>query len=202
MTISDFKRYFNITTVNYDTSAWHHAYFLALNDDGTGGEPGQHAYCGSDCTRYSVTVKNTSDKTNKIHVSANVWRERSYPGTEACSEAVNGSKWHVFSQGTSSRIFQSGEKWFQPFELGPGEEEKFTVEWALHLDGISKDWSVTAWGEVGSVQVTVDNKTSTSFPLVKPDDSRLPADEGADGERTDGEVTDNEAGDNMDEGEE
>ena len=73
------------------------------------------------------------------------------------------------------------------------EEEKFTVEWALHLDGISKDWSVTAWGEVGSVQVTVDNKTSTSFPLVKPDDSRLPADEGADGERTDGEVTDNEA---------
>ena len=207
MTIKDFKRYFNITTVNFDTTNWHHDYFLALNDDGTSGSEGKHGYCGSECTRYTVTVKNTSDKTNKVHVSANTWRERSYPMTDECSEAINGNKWHVFQHGTNTRIFQTGEKWFMPFELGPGDEETFTVEWALGLEGLSRDWSVVAWGEVGSVKVSIEGKTSDHFPMVKADDNSLPADEGQGSERAptnDGEAADNEAEENdkMDEDDE
>ena len=87
-------------------------------------------------------------------------------------------------------------KWFMPFELGPDDEETFTVEWALGLDGISRDWSVVAWGEVGSVKVSIEGKTSAHFPMVKADDSNLPAGEGQGSERT----TDGDAG--GDEGEE
>ena len=44
---------------------------------------------------------------------------------------------------------------------------------------MSKDWSVTAWGEGGDVEVTVEGKgQSASFPHVDQDHSRLPEDEG------------------------
>ena len=81
MTVRDYKKYFDNTTINYDTEGWGYDYFLSLDDNGSRGSSGKHSWCGSRCTRYIATVKNTSSRTNKVHVSANTWRERSYPET-------------------------------------------------------------------------------------------------------------------------
>ena len=62
--------------------------------------------------------------------------------------------------------------------LRPGQEQEYTVELDLSRPGISKDWSVVAWGENGDVEVQIDGmrkSQSSKFPHVKRNDSRLPS---------------------------
>jgi hypothetical protein len=52
----------------------------------------------------------------------------------------------------------------------------------LGREGAANDWSVTAWGEDAEVQVEVIGKGETKrLPSVEKDDSKLPEDEGGDG---------------------
>ena len=81
ITMEQFFDQIYYTSVNYDTEGWHHAHFLALDDDGAGSSRGLFHWCGETCTRYIVTVKNKSNVPNKVHVSANTWHKRSYPYT-------------------------------------------------------------------------------------------------------------------------
>ena len=46
--------------------------------------------------------------------------------------------------------------------------------------GVTKDWSVGAWGENGEVEVRLPGRTSSAFPFVEPDDSLLPVNENGD----------------------
>jgi hypothetical protein len=63
-------------------------------------------------------------------------------------------------------------------EMNPGDEFEYIVEFDMDRQGMSQDWSVTAWGEDGKVQVTVDDMTTSAFPYVEHDDTKLPLDEG------------------------
>ena len=106
--------------------------------------------------------------------------------------------------GGYAKSFHTGEAWIDAFNLGPGEEEEFIIEMALQRDGMSKDWSVTAWGENGSVKVTVGGLTSDSFPYIKRNDSYLPQDEGRSGEQssTESEESEEEASESQESDEE
>ena len=42
---------------------------------------------------------------------------------------------------------------------------------------MSKDWAFTAWGENGPVSVSIQGKTSDTWPEITRDDSQLPSDE-------------------------
>jgi hypothetical protein len=63
-------------------------------------------------------------------------------------------------------------------EMNPGQEFEYTIELDMGRSAMSQDWSVTAWGEDGVVQVTVDDMSTAAFPYVKHDDTQLPMDEG------------------------
>ena len=44
-----------------------------------------------------------------------------------------------------------GVGWHLDIEMNAGEEIEFLVELNWNLRGITKDWSLTAWGEDGGV---------------------------------------------------
>ena len=76
-------------------------------------------------------------------------------------------------------------RWLNEWTFGIDEEIEYWLEFDLDRPGLTNDWSFTAWGENGSVQVTVDGKTSDDFPLLAMDDTSLPPNEGGVGDETD-----------------
>ena len=64
-----------------------------------------------------------------------------------------------------------------PFTLAPGDTAYYTIEMNLQKDNMSKDWAFTAWGENGPLTVGIQGKTSSEWPEIPRDDSKLPSDE-------------------------
>ena len=63
--------------------------------------------------------------------------------------------------------FWNDSRWMDAIEFDVDEVKTYEIELDLDRKGLSKDWSVTAWGESGEVQVTVVGKGNTStFPHV------------------------------------
>ena len=59
-------------------------------------------------------------------------------------------------------IFRTGSRWLPSRVLEPGETQTFTIELDLdYRNGMTKDWSCTAWGENGGIQVSVLGKAAT-----------------------------------------
>ena len=66
-----------------------------------------------------------------------------------------------------------------PIVLTPGEEAEYTLELDLSRQGMTRDWSFTAWGENGTVQVSIPTKgPSKTFPYIYRNDDYLPRTEG------------------------
>ena len=51
------------------------------------------------------------------------------------------------------RAFSSGDGWLPSLEFDAGEEIEVVVEFNFNRRGVTKDWSLTAWGEDGKVEV-------------------------------------------------
>ena len=69
--------------------------------------------------------------------------------------------------GERASSFYSGERWIEPIDLLPGQVQDYIVELNFEARGITKDWSVGAWGEFGEVEVTLPGRTSSSFPFIE-----------------------------------
>jgi hypothetical protein len=94
--------------------------------------------------------------------------------------------------------WRNQNKWLNPVLFDVDEEREVILEWDLERDEMARDWSFTAWGEDGPVEVGIDNKISQSFPYVKKDDSKLPEDEGRTGDgENDGDDDNGEDGDEI-----
>ena len=79
--------------------------------------------------------------------------------------------------GERASSFYSGERWLEPIDLLPGQVQDYIVELNFQAKGITKDWSVGAWGEFGEVEVTLPGRVSSSFPFIEIKDQLLPTDE-------------------------
>jgi hypothetical protein len=67
----------------------------------------------------------------------------------------------------SLQYFDSGSEdaWFDPIRLGPNETRELNILFDWTRINITKDWSATAWGELGDVRVTHnDNIPTTHMP--------------------------------------
>ena len=51
------------------------------------------------------------------------------------------------------RAFSNGDGWLPSLEFDAGEEIEIVAEFNFNRRGVTKDWSVTAWGEKGKVEV-------------------------------------------------
>ena len=74
MDITSYKRNFQLSVINQDTSNWNFDYFLMLDDPST--EKSTEYYC-SGCTKHTITVKNDGPE-QEIYVGAHVWQDRTY----------------------------------------------------------------------------------------------------------------------------
>ena len=128
---------------------------------------GKDRNCGSKCTRHKLTV--ISDVAQHIWVGAHTYRYYSYADGEQCPSHSNDPllaklgkvnanadkrKNMLFNKKTKSATgWEAGDIWFPRMYVNAGE--KFEVEIELNWDrpGVTKDWSVTAWGEEGTVTV-------------------------------------------------
>ena len=77
MPLADFKRDFTQTQVNIDPTDMHSAYFLRLNDDGTGSTACTVNTTSTACRKHVVTV--TSTVAQKLYITGHTWDERMYP---------------------------------------------------------------------------------------------------------------------------
>lgn len=69
MPYADFYRKFETTTITYDVTTWHSAYFLMIDDDGS--NQVKNKYSKGDCPgcfKHSLTIKSTVDQ--KLYVTA------------------------------------------------------------------------------------------------------------------------------------
>ena len=65
----------------------------------------------------------------------------------------------------TARSWEAGDIWLPKLFMSAGESVEFEVEINLERKGVSKDWSVTAWGESGNVTLTHnDGLMSDSLP--------------------------------------
>ena len=72
MSVEDFHKWFESTTVSYDTAGWHTDSFLKL-DDPT--EPnGEEGPCGPKCIRHTIEITSKVEQT--VHVATHTWDER------------------------------------------------------------------------------------------------------------------------------
>lgn len=72
MEFSDFYAKFDDTTITFDVTGWHNAYFLKLNDDGADKDPNaeyDRIKCGGGCFVHQLIVTSKVDQT--IYVTAN-----------------------------------------------------------------------------------------------------------------------------------
>ena len=160
--------------MNYDVEEWYHDYHLTIGDDGSGSTSGRFNWCGSTCTRYTAVITNTANVDNVIHPGIHTWRWRSYAETDKCDQS--GGKAHsMLQQGTlTARSFRNGERWMPVITLGPGDSATYIIELDLNKKGMTKDWSITAWGENGPLEVKVNGKAKQHWPHVDRNDSELP----------------------------
>ena len=77
MAIEDFKTMFESTEISYDTTGMKQAWFLRLNDDGTGAGQCGGTRKGPKCHRHVLTV--TSEVAQTIWISAHSWDVRTLP---------------------------------------------------------------------------------------------------------------------------
>ena len=199
MKIEDYFFDIDYTTVNYDTQNWHHDYFLQLND--VNGPAGSWGFCGAECKRYMVTVRNNSSVSNKIHAGAHMWRKRTYKqdGCETAFTQQNNNEHSIYRIGDNKITKFQGdenEKWLEPLEFAGNTEHTYIVELDLSRDEMSKDWSFTAWGENGAVQVTVNGVDTQHFPYITKNNDLLPEEGSNSGDQTANNAAANAAADN------
>ena len=81
----------------------------------------------------------------------------------------NDRRKHVFfnKKNKSATPWQAGDVWSPRLYVQAGESFTVEVEFNWNRAGITKDWSVTAWGESGPVSVTHDGGIrSDSLPFT------------------------------------
>ena len=65
----------DFTYVNYDTSFWHHSYFMLWDDEAI--QNGETMECGDRCSRHTLSIE--SDVAQRVWIGAHTYRFYTYP---------------------------------------------------------------------------------------------------------------------------
>ena len=168
MSMDEYYDGFALTSMNYDTSNMHQDYFLMLDDQSEKKASGN--YCRqNDCTSHTLTVKNTFSEDQLVHIGAHIWQDRGYSTDSDCSGALGWGKWThhemwLTEDESTRKYFDSGseDSWFEPILMEAGSQLTLNLLFDWTREGITKDWSATAWGENGSVEVLHNDNIQTN----------------------------------------
>ena len=185
MSVEDLYTRLEATFVNYDTADWTLCYYAMFDDPAE--RNGEDPKCGSGCTRHSLTVTSEADQT--IWIGVHTWQYYGYAKDRLCPAPSNDhlnamgltgdnlesfvessldKKNIVVNQTTRDRMgWENGTNWLPSMVVSRGEAVDIAVEFNWEREGLTHDWSVTVWGEVGGVSVTHnDGIASDSLPYV------------------------------------
>ena len=152
---------------------------MMLNDPAN--HNGRDRNCGRACTRHSLTI--TSEVDQIVWIGAHTYRYYSYADGEYCPSHTGDfllsklGKTKNTSDNRKNMLFnnksktatgwQAGDAWLPKLYVSAGESFEVEVEFNWEREGITKDWSVTAWGESGGVTVVHnDGLLSDSLPYT------------------------------------
>ena len=132
MELSDYYAHVADTTISFDTSNWHHAYFLGLNDA---------VKQGVAFSEHSLTV--TSEVAQKVYISTHTHIMRDQP-RECYGDYHVNKVWQIGGQ--------DKENYHDPvkhtavmFEAGQTKTVDVGFKWDSETE-LSRDWSLVAWG--------------------------------------------------------
>ena len=74
MSFEDYYAMFSETYINMDSSDWYSGSFLKLNDTSALTNPGAYSWCGSKCTRHTLSI--TSTVAQDVYITAHTWDDR------------------------------------------------------------------------------------------------------------------------------
>jgi hypothetical protein len=146
MSIEDFRKWFESTTVSYDTTGWHTDSFLKLDDPTK--PNGEHEKCGPKCTKHTLEITSKVDQT--VFLAAHTWDKRGI--AKEC--AADTGLWSNILVNHMAYLFKYGGTTEAIAELQAGETIEISVELDFSNPKLPKDWSVVAWAEKGEVWVT------------------------------------------------
>ena len=142
------------TTITYNVEEWESSYFLRLDDDGEGADPGHTPWCGEECYMHTLVLTSFVDQT--VYLTANTW-DNDRRAEKCYGDREDGAEHSIFtSLDQSPFIFDSGAQQLDPIEMQEGQQIYIVTEWDFRADMDDfrpKDWSVTAWGEKGLVTI-------------------------------------------------
>ena len=126
--------------ISYDTTGWFYDRFLMLDDQS--GPNGSWQWCGATCTRHIMQIESSVQQ--DVFVTAHTWEARTYP-----NECKNKNKTHsIYLLGASSiDTFEQGTHSMKAQLFKAGEKKQYVLEFDWSREGITPDWSVTAWAE-------------------------------------------------------
>ena len=185
MALEDYVKFTESTVANYDVAqgSWSHSAHLRINDDGALATPYSVYWC-PDCKRYTGKVTNNSGVSNVVHVGLHTWRYRGYGDKPNCPRSNTYYPYHAIKDNTIGKNYgmSTGERWLSEATFAPGETREFTLTLALNQTGMTPDWSFSAWGVDGTVEVSVTGSSgneipSDSWPFTEREDRELPDDE-------------------------
>ena len=163
--IEDLYESLESTFINYDTTEWHLGSFMMLDDPAE--KNGRDRNCGYRCTRHKVIITSEVDQT--VWVGAHTYRYYSYADGDTCPMHANDPllaklgktktstdvrKNMLFNNKSRTAMsFEAGDAWLPKIYVKAGESFEVEVEFNWEREGVTKDWSITAWGEKGAVSV-------------------------------------------------
>lgn len=100
----------------------------------------------------------------EVYVTAYTWEKRSYPKECQKTNLVHS----IYMEGDFTvYTFKEGARQMTPIAFKAGETKSLILEWDWQRENITRDWSVTAWGELGEVAVAHEKELKTdSFPYI------------------------------------
>ena len=122
-------------------------------------------------TKHTLKVTNTHTLTQNIHIGAHTWQEYGYGDSDECNKTDNA--YHTMCiKGTlyeDCSHSKNGDDWLPKISMLPDETLEIELELDLNAGNVTKDWALTAWGELGNVSVTMDGETTQHLPHIKED---------------------------------
>lgn len=160
MTVTDFATHFDSVYFSLDTEKMFYDYYLNLGNKG--GSTGAYSDCGASCSRHLFELTSEVDQT--VYVSAYTWDDRMI--TDKCTESPRKNH-SMNAPGQPWRIAFKNNGSMQPMEVKAGQAVEITTEWDFSNPNYLKDFSVTAWGGDGWVELKAKNgSVSDTFPVI------------------------------------
>jgi len=86
MKFTDFFKFTNFVTHNWNVENWHHDYHLMLDAPDQDWRMDNWYWCGDECSGFNAKLVNGHTETQTVWVALHTWDARTYGGNSSCNQ--------------------------------------------------------------------------------------------------------------------